>query len=153
MNELCNAARGTPPPPPPPPPPVSIEQLLATQNELMRVLMENLVQREVLPPHRQPGVETSYTDFLVTHRSMFAEAINPLEADNWFHIIESKFRLLHCTEFQKTLFTTQQLCGPASAWWANFTATIQDDNQVPCAEFRTAFRGHHIPVGVMVRKL
>jgi hypothetical protein len=27
-----------PPPPPSPPPPVSIEQLLATQNELMRVL-------------------------------------------------------------------------------------------------------------------
>jgi hypothetical protein len=43
MNELHNAARGTPPPPPPPPPPVSIEQLLATQNELMRGLTENLV--------------------------------------------------------------------------------------------------------------
>jgi hypothetical protein len=28
-----------------PPLPVSIEQLLATQNELMRVLMENLVHR------------------------------------------------------------------------------------------------------------
>jgi hypothetical protein len=43
MNELRNAAHGTPPPPPPPPPLVSIEQLLAMQNELMRVLMENLV--------------------------------------------------------------------------------------------------------------
>jgi hypothetical protein len=42
-NELRNAARGTPPPPPPPPPPVSLEQLLATQNELMRVLTENLM--------------------------------------------------------------------------------------------------------------
>jgi hypothetical protein len=40
-NELCNAAHGTPPPPPPPP--MSIEQLLVTQNELMKVLMENLV--------------------------------------------------------------------------------------------------------------
>jgi hypothetical protein len=36
-NELRNAARGTPPPP------VSLEQLLAMQNELMRVLTENLV--------------------------------------------------------------------------------------------------------------
>jgi hypothetical protein len=43
MNELRNAARGTPPPPPPPPPPVSLEQLLAMQNKLMRVLTENLV--------------------------------------------------------------------------------------------------------------
>jgi hypothetical protein len=47
----CGAAptgpRGaTPEPPPPlslPPPPVSFEQLLATQNELMRVLMNNLM--------------------------------------------------------------------------------------------------------------
>jgi hypothetical protein len=104
MNELRNSARETPPPPPPPPPPVSLEQLLATQNELMRMLTENLVQLEVLPPHRQPGVETSYTDFLATQPPMFAEAIDPLQSDNWLHIIESKFGLLHCTEIQKTLF-------------------------------------------------
>jgi hypothetical protein len=125
-NELRNAARRTPPPPPPPPPPLpmSLEQLLAMQNELMGVLMENLMQHEVCPPHRQPGVETSYTDFLVTHPLTFAEVTDQLEADNWLHIIESKFGLLHCTEIQKTLFAAQQLHGPASAWWANFTATI-----------------------------
>jgi hypothetical protein len=48
-NELRNAARGTPPPPPPPL--MSLEQLLATQNELMRVLTENLMQHEARPPH------------------------------------------------------------------------------------------------------
>jgi hypothetical protein len=41
VNELHNAARGSPPPPPPLL--MSIEQLLATQNELMQVLIENLV--------------------------------------------------------------------------------------------------------------
>jgi hypothetical protein len=100
-NELHNAVRGTPPPPPPP---VSLERLLATQNELMRVLTENLMQREVHPPHRQPGVETSYTDFLAMHPPTFVEAIDPLEVDNWLRIIESKFGLLHYTEIQKTLF-------------------------------------------------
>jgi hypothetical protein len=73
----------------------------------MRVLMENLVQREVLPPQHQPGVETSYTDFLAMHPPMFAEVTDPLEADNWLCIIESKFGILHCTEFQKTLFMAQ----------------------------------------------
>jgi hypothetical protein len=123
-NELRNAARGTPPPPLPPPPLVSLEQLLAMQNELMRVMTESLVQREVCPPHRQLGVETSYTDFLATHPPTFAEAIDPLEADNWLRIIESKFGLLHYSEIQKTLFATQQLRGPASAWWTHFTTTI-----------------------------
>jgi hypothetical protein len=94
MNELRNVARGTPPPPPP----VSLEQLLATQNELMRVLTENLVQREVHSPHRQPEVETSYTDFLATHPLTFVEAVDLLEADNWLRIIESKSGLLHCSE-------------------------------------------------------
>jgi hypothetical protein len=73
----------------------------------MRVLTENLVQREVRVPHRQPAVETSYTDFLVTHPLTFAEATDPLEVDSWLRIIESKFGFLHCTKFQKTLFTAQ----------------------------------------------
>jgi hypothetical protein len=85
---------------------VSLEQLLATQNELMRVLMENLVHREVRLPHCQLGVETSYTNFLAMHPLTFAKAIDLLEADNWLRIIESKFGLLHCSEIQKTMFMT-----------------------------------------------
>jgi hypothetical protein len=57
MHEGSGACRGAAPtgphgtapeaplPPPPLLPPVSIEQLLATQNELMRVLTENLMHR------------------------------------------------------------------------------------------------------------
>jgi hypothetical protein len=43
------------PPPPPPQAPVSIEDLLATQNELMRVLVHNEANRggECLQHHRQ----------------------------------------------------------------------------------------------------
>jgi hypothetical protein len=96
-NELHNATHGTPPPPSPPLQPVSLEQLLATHNELMRVLTENLMQREVCPPHCQPGVETSYTDILATHPPTFVEATDPLEADNYLHILESMFVLLHYT--------------------------------------------------------
>jgi hypothetical protein len=73
----------------------------------MRVMMKNLVQREVHPSHRQLGVETFYTDFLAMHPLTFAEATDPLEADNWLRIIESKFRLLHCTKIQKTLYVAQ----------------------------------------------
>jgi hypothetical protein len=43
-------------------------------------------------------VVTSYTDFLSMHPSMFVEATNLLEADNWLRIIEFKFGLLHCTK-------------------------------------------------------
>jgi hypothetical protein len=69
-------------------------------------------------------LDSSYTDFLATHPLMFSEASDPLEADNWLLITDFKFGLLHCTEFQKTLYMTQQLRRPTSAWWANFTATL-----------------------------
>jgi hypothetical protein len=67
----------TPEPPPPPlapPPPMSIEQLLATKNELMH--------HGVRQPHHQLEMDSSYTDSQATHPPMFAEASIPLEADN-----------------------------------------------------------------------
>jgi hypothetical protein len=71
-------------------------------------------------------MDSSYIDFLAMHPLLFTKASDPLEADNWLWITETKFGLLHSTEFQKTLYVAQQLCGPANAWWANFTATLQD---------------------------
>jgi hypothetical protein len=88
----------------------------------------------------------------VTHPSLFTEAGEPLEADHWLRVIESKFGLLHCTEVQKTLFIAQQLCGDATAWWANYVATHPADYQVLWTKFRSTFRSHHILAGVMRKK-
>jgi hypothetical protein len=57
----------------------------------------------------------SYSDFLATHPPIFSGAKDPLQEDNWLHTIESKFGLLHCTEYQKTLYATQQLRAPIGA--------------------------------------
>jgi hypothetical protein len=92
-------------PPPPPRHPVSLEQLLATQNDLMRRLVENDERREA--EHQQPRHQerdSSYSDFLATHQPVFADATDPLEADSWLHTTKSKFGLLHCTVYQKTLY-------------------------------------------------
>jgi hypothetical protein len=68
-------------------------------------------------------------------------------------VIESKFELLHCSELHKTLFVAQQLHGSASAWWAMYTVTIQDNHQMSWNEFCTAFCERHISAGIMCRKL
>jgi hypothetical protein len=89
----------------PPPPPVSLEQLLVAQNNLMRRLIENDERREAerqQPRHQER--DSSYSDFLATHPPIFADEIDPLEADSWLRTTESKFGLLHCTEYQKTLY-------------------------------------------------
>jgi hypothetical protein len=75
--------RGTAPTSPSPPPPlVSIEKLLAMQNELMQVLTKNLMHQGGRQPHHQPVLDFSYTDFLVMHPPMFAEVFDLLEVDN-----------------------------------------------------------------------
>jgi hypothetical protein len=138
----------------PPPPPVSLEQLLATQNDLMRRLIENDECRgtERQQSHHQER-DSSYSDFLATHPPVFADATDPLEADNWLRTTESKFGLLHCTGYQKTLYAMQQLRGATRAWWASYIATLPDDHHVPWGEFCTTFCAHHLSASLLHSKL
>jgi hypothetical protein len=138
----------------PPPPLVSLEQLLATQNELMRRLIENDERRgtERQQPRHQER-DSSYSDFLATHPPVFADATDPLEADSWLRTIDSKFGLLRCTEYQKTLYTTQQLRGAVGAWWASYIATLPNDHYAPWGEFCTVFCAHHLSAGLLCSKL
>jgi hypothetical protein len=120
----------------------------------MRRLVENDERHgaERQQPRHQER-DSLYSDFLATHLPVFADAIDPLEADSWLRSTESKFGLLHCTEYQKTLYAAQQLKGAAGAWWASYTATLPVDHHVPSGEFRTAFHAHHLSAGLLCSKL
>jgi hypothetical protein len=137
----------------PPPPPVSLEQLLAMQNDLTRRLVESDERRgaERQQPRHQER-DSLYSDFLATHPSVFADATDPLEVNSWLRTTESKFGLLHCTEYQKTLYAVQQLRGAAGAWWASYIATLPEDHHVSWGEFQTAFRAHHLSAGLLRSK-
>jgi hypothetical protein len=102
--------------------------------------------------HQQPQ-ESSDFHFLAMQPPLFAETTDLLEDNHWLHVTESKFGLLNCSEFQKTLYVAQQLHGAASAWWATYTTTIQDNHQVSWDEFCTVFCGHYLPAGTMHRNL
>jgi hypothetical protein len=141
------------------PPLSSLAQAIASilesrdeQIELLRQLVANSTRGGNGARNAPAPAPTTYSDFVATHLLLFTEAGEPLEADHWFRVMESKFGLLHCTEVQKTLFAAQQLWADASAWWANYTATCPADYQVPWAEFRNAFRAHYIPTGMMRKK-
>jgi hypothetical protein len=95
----------------------------------------------------------SYSDFLAIHPPVFAYATDPLEADSWLRTTESKFRLLHYIEYQKTLYVAQQLQGSAGACWASYTVALPADHHIPWGEFCTIFRAHHLSVGLLRSKL
>jgi hypothetical protein len=98
-------------------------------------------------------MDSLYSDFLATHPPVFADVTDPLEVDSWLRTTESKFWLLHCTEYQKTLYASQQLRGVARAWWASYIAILPEDHHVPWGEFHTAFRAHHLSVCLLGSKL
>jgi hypothetical protein len=78
---------------------------------------------------------------------------DPLEANHWLRVTESKFGLLRCSELQKTLCIAQQLRGSATTWWATYTSALQGNHQVSWSEFCKTFRERHISAGIMYRKL
>jgi hypothetical protein len=84
-----------------------------------------------------------------------SRAEDPLDADVWLRVVESKFPLLNgvCSDVAKVWFATQQLRGPARTWWDHFLAMQPVDHMVEWGEFKAAFRGHHILAGIMDRKL
>jgi hypothetical protein len=78
-----------------------------------------------------------------------------LDADAWLRTIKSKFALLTapCSDENKALFAAHQLRGTAHLWWDHFHAMQPADHVVTWDEFRTAFQAHHIPEGLIERKL
>jgi hypothetical protein len=142
-----------------PPPPPTLAQAIASileshdeQTELLRQLVSNSTHGGHGAMNASAPAPTTYGNFVATNPLLFTEAGEPLEADHWLWVIESKFGLLHCTEVQKTLFATQRLHVDANTWWANYAATCPTDYQVPWTEFYNTFRAHHIPTGVMRKK-
>jgi hypothetical protein len=130
-----------------------LEQLLASQNVIMHRLAKiGEHQAGHSQQHQQPQ-DSSYLNFLPTQPPMFTKTTYPLEANHWIRVTDSKFRLLHCTVYQKTLYTAQQLKGSAGAWCASYTAAIPKDHHVPWGEFRTTFHSHHLLTGLLYSKL
>jgi hypothetical protein len=123
-------------------------------------LLNQLVQAQMGHFHQQSRgrdepISVSYQDFLSTQPPLFHKADEPLDADAWLRTIESKFALLSapCSDENKALFAAQQLHGTACLWWDHFYAMQPADHVVTWDKFRTAFRAHHIPEGLIERKL
>jgi hypothetical protein len=53
----------------------------------------------------------------------------------------------------RRLYAAQQHRGSAGAWWASYIAALPTDHHVPWGEFHTAFRAHHLSVGLLHTKL
>jgi hypothetical protein len=145
-------------PNPPLVPPTLAEDIAALVNatadntRFLREMTGQQMQQQGGRAYLQGPREMSYLDFSETRPPLFVKAEDPLEADEWIHVIEQKFGLLRYTETQKPLFAAQQLRGPASTWWGNYVAVQPTGHQIIWEEFKLAFWEHYIPEGVLHMK-
>ena len=58
-----------------------------------------------------------------------------------------------CADANKAHFAAQQLRGPARIWWDHYGAMQPAGHVISWEEFRNVFRSHHIPEGLIERKL
>jgi hypothetical protein len=87
------------------PTPPSLAQTIASnlesrdkQTELLCQLVANSTHGGNVARNTPASAPTTYDDFAVTQPPLFTEVREPLEADHWLRVMESKFGLLRCTE-------------------------------------------------------
>jgi hypothetical protein len=97
----------------------------------------------------------THAQFSALKPPFFHKAEEPLEADAWMRAIEAKLDVLTlpCSEERKVKVAAMYLRGPALLWWDHFKLMQPNGHEITWAEFKTTFKNHHIPKGVVERKL
>jgi hypothetical protein len=134
-----------------------MEQLLATQNQLMQAVLQTLNQ---LQPNHQaqqqhqppPPPQSRLGEFLQTRPTTFSQAKDPMEAEDWLKGVEKKLMIAQCMDHKKVLFATHQLYGTAANWWKTYCNTHANINTITWNEFKARFSTHYVPRGTMKLK-
>jgi hypothetical protein len=135
-----------------------IEQLLATQNQLMQAMLQTLnqlqpnhqAQQQYQPP--PPPPQSRLGEFLRTHPTTFSQAKDPMEAEDWLKRVEKKLVIAQCMDREKVLFAMHQLYGTAAIWWEMYCNTHVNVDTITWNEFKAYFCTHYVPRGTMKLK-
>ena len=86
------------------------------------------------------------------HPPTYSHSADPLDADDWLKVISKKLEITQCNDREKVLYASGRLEGSAADWWDAYTATHADANTITWDEFKSSFREHHVPAGVIKLK-
>ncbi|XP_066311177.1 uncharacterized protein [Miscanthus floridulus] len=111
--------------------------------------MQNMGQENGNAP---PYVRDKRGEFLKGHPPIFKHSVDPLQADDRLRAIERQLEIAQCDDKEKDLYASRQLQGAALDWWDSFHFGRTEANPITWAEFCSAFRSHHMPVGLMKLK-
>ena len=133
------------------PPPPSMVKLMAMYEANRADNMRLLSQIERNTAQRQnDGV--GIRSFTRLTPPVFSYSAEPLDADYWLRTMERKLEVAHVAQADWVTFAAYHLEGAAGSWWENFLAMQAAEHVVTWQEFKDAFRGFHIPEGLMELK-
>jgi predicted aspartyl protease len=79
----------------------------------------------------------------------FASSPDPLDANDWLKSVDKMLNIAQCIDWEKVLYASGRLTGPAADWWDSYTAVHDAADTITWAEFSMQFRNCHIPARLM----
>jgi hypothetical protein len=144
LNNGENNCQGANPPPPPPP---TLEQVLAIQVQMLQTMVNLHAQS-----HAPPPLSDRLGHFQRTKPPTFSHAVEPMDADDRFKAVAKKLQVVLSNNHEKGLLASHQLSSPIADWWDAYVEAHEEPESINWLEFRAAFRGHHVPQGVIKLK-
>jgi hypothetical protein len=128
---------------------------MAVQTQLMQRMAEAMEHRgnggnRVTPQDEE--LTRKIERFIRLMAPTFSYSDDPLEADDWLRVTETKLDLTVCSDEECVTITAHQLEGPTKAWWENYTATHPNPAFITWLEFCEAFREQYLPGELLVQK-
>src|SRR3954464_3619409 len=133
----------------PPPEPPMLGEALAVVAQGTTAIMELLQSQAGQRGDRQH--HTTLQQFLAIGPPRFAEARDPLEADDWLAEIKKHFKANTVREEDYITFASFQLQGAAGSWYSTYKEN-KGDAVITWDDFVKDFRAAHIPSGLIERK-
>ncbi|XP_025800065.1 uncharacterized protein LOC112879864 [Panicum hallii] len=125
------------------------------QTQLLQRLAESVDQRNHGANRHGPpeeDLQRKIERFIRLKAPTFSYAEDPLEADDWLRVIETKLDLTNCTDEECVALAVHQLEGTAKSWWDSYCDSHHDPAHISWEEFARAFREQHVPRQVMIQK-
>jgi hypothetical protein len=92
-------------------------------------------------------------EFMSAHPPVFAHSADPMDAEDWLHIVERELHTTQCNDREKVLYGPRQLRGAAQSLWESYLATHVNPEAITREEFKDNFHRYHVPEGlIIVRK-
>src|SRR5664279_2528349 len=150
-------------PPPPDPTMAQLLRMMMEDREASRLerqasmtTMQQLVELVNNHPNNN-GNQNHYHEeenqrFQATNPPIFANIVQPLDADDWLLTIENNLVVAGVGANEKVLYTTHYLSGPARSWWESIKAMQPLGQAITWEEFKIKFRKAHVPSRMITRK-